>query len=105
MRPVAPHSRLTTKKTVAQIVIATLTRLAVTNATERSSTRKTEVSCSKFICAQSATNAARTSQVRSVVPNSASEIQSAKIQPPVSPTVAAVIVYQNEVRSTTRRWL
>ena len=46
MTPSAPCSQTTTSRIVAPIVTAMLARLATTNAVERSSARKREVSCS-----------------------------------------------------------
>jgi hypothetical protein len=46
MTPIGPWSSTTTRSSVAAIVRRTFARLAETNATERSSTRKSDVSCS-----------------------------------------------------------
>ena len=43
--PIAPQCSTTMKSTVSRIVSRTLAMLAIANATERSSTRKSAVSC------------------------------------------------------------
>ncbi len=46
MTPIGPLSSTTTRSSVAPIVRKMFARLAETKATERSSTRKSDVSCS-----------------------------------------------------------
>jgi hypothetical protein len=46
MTPIGPWSSATTRRSVAPIVSRTFARLAETNAVDRSSTLKSDVSCS-----------------------------------------------------------
>jgi hypothetical protein len=100
--PVGPFSSTTTSRIVAPIVIRTFASVAKRKATDRSSTRNSDVSCSKFIWAHSATNAARTSHGSSPRWSQPSS-SPASNQPATSPAVAIAIVNQNDVRTTTSR--
>src|SRR5947208_16907914 len=80
------------------------TTLATTKATDRSSTRKSDVIWAQFIPAQSPTKEAATRSAALEDPKSTSEIWLERARPSTSPIVAIPIVNQNDVRTTSLRW-
>ncbi len=60
-RPTAPQWKTATKSTIAATVMSTFATLAIAYCVDRSSTRKSAVSCWKFVCAHRPTAPARTS--------------------------------------------